>query len=53
MADNDPWKRAAPNRDILIDSPIEIGNQSIHKFEAAGVQHELAIYGEGNYKAEK
>ncbi len=26
MADNDPWKRAAPNRDILIDSPIEIGN---------------------------
>ena len=53
MVDNDPWKRFAPNRDILIDSPIEIGNHSIHKFVAAGVQHELAIYGEGNYNVEK
>ncbi len=53
MVDNDPWKRYAPNRDILIDSPVEIGNHSIHKFMVAGVEHELAIYGDGNYNAEK
>jgi len=53
MVDNDQWKRIAPNSDILIDSPIEIGNHSIHKFIAAGVEHELAIYGEGNYNTEK
>lgn len=39
----------ATDFDILYDSPIEVGNQDIFEFEAAGVRHEVAMYGEGNY----
>ncbi|GHE47560.1 M61 family metallopeptidase [Sphingobacterium griseoflavum] len=39
----------ADNFDILFDSPIEIGNQDIWHFEAAGVPHEFAMVGGGNY----
>jgi len=35
--------------DHLADSPIEIGNQEIFSFDAAGVKHTVAIYGPGNY----
>lgn len=45
----DPWIRIAENTDILIDSPLEIGNQIVTKFRSAGVDHELAVYGPGNY----
>lgn len=38
-----------PDYDILADCPIEIGNQDIFYFEAAGVKHEVAMYGEGNH----
>lgn len=38
-----------PNYDILADSPIEIGNQDILEFEAAGVKHSVVMYGKGNY----
>ncbi|WP_291722364.1 M61 family metallopeptidase [Bernardetia sp.] len=38
-----------PNYDILADSPIEIGNQEILTFEAAGVKHSVVMYGQGNY----
>ena len=47
------WNRSAPNYDILVDSPIEIGNQEIFTFEASGVNHTVAMYGGGNYDAEK
>ncbi|MFI5172356.1 MAG: M61 family metallopeptidase [Chitinophagales bacterium] len=53
MAGSDKWIREAPNRDILIDSPIEIGNHISLTFEVAGVEHELAVYGDGNYDLEK
>ena len=43
----------APNFDILFDSPIEVGNQDIFEFSAAGVRHEVAMYGGGNYDKEK
>lgn len=43
----------AANFDILYDSPIEIGNQDVFEFTAAGVRHEVAMYGGGNYDAEK
>lgn len=39
----------APNFDILYDSPIEVGNQDIFHFDAAGVKHEVAMCGGGNY----
>ncbi|MFD2161924.1 M61 family metallopeptidase [Paradesertivirga mongoliensis] len=39
----------APNYDILYDSPLEVGNHDTFEFEAAGVKHEVAMYGGGNY----
>lgn len=42
----------APDFDVLYDSPIEIGNQDIFEFIAEGVQHEVAMYGGGNYNKE-
>jgi predicted metalloprotease with PDZ domain len=35
--------------DQLVDCPIEIGNQIEFTFDAAGVHHTVAMYGEGNY----
>ncbi|MBC7745902.1 MAG: M61 family metallopeptidase [Flavobacterium sp.] len=43
----------ASNFDELFDSPIEIGNQEIFEFLAAGVKHEVAMYGGGNYNKER
>ncbi len=42
----------AKNFDQLFDSPIEIGNQDIFYFEAAGVKHEVAMVNGGNYNTE-
>lgn len=39
--------------DQLADSPIEIGNQETFSFNAAGVKHNVAIYGPGNYDVER
>ncbi|WP_262246575.1 M61 family metallopeptidase [Parapedobacter soli] len=39
----------AADFDILFDSPIEVGNQDVFTFEAAGVHHEIAMVGGGNY----
>jgi predicted metalloprotease with PDZ domain len=41
------------NYDQLADCPIEIGNQEEFEFTAAGVNHTVAIYGEGNYDVER
>lgn len=43
----------AKDFDILYDSPIEVGNQDVFEFNAAGVRHEVAMYGGGNYDKEK
>ena len=43
----------APDFDILYDSPLEVGTQDIFEFMAAGVKHEVAMYGGGNYDKEK
>jgi predicted metalloprotease with PDZ domain len=43
----------APDFDILFDSPIEVGNQDIFEFNAAGVRHEVAMFGGGNYDKER
>ena len=37
------------NYDELVDCPIEIGNHTVFEFDAAGVKHTVAMYGEGNY----
>jgi predicted metalloprotease with PDZ domain len=43
----------ASDFDILFDSPIEVGTQDIFEFNAAGVRHEVAMYGGGNYDKER
>ena len=43
----------ASDFDILFDSPIEIGNQDVIEFDAAGVKHEVAMYGTANYDRDK
>jgi len=37
------------NYDVLIDSPLEIGNQDVFYFNVDGTNHQVAIYGMGNY----
>jgi len=53
MVNNDPFTVHAPNYDILFDSPIEVGNQDVFSFDAAGVHYQIAMYGGGNYDKEK
>jgi predicted metalloprotease with PDZ domain len=48
-----PFTYAAPDFDILFDSPLEVGNQDVFEFTAAGVRHEVAMYGGGNYDKER
>ncbi len=43
----------APDFDILFDSPLEVGNQDVFEFTAAGVKHEVAMFGGGNYDKER
>jgi len=42
----------APDYDILVDCPVEIGNQETFDFTSAGVLHHVAMYGKGNYDIE-
>ncbi|WP_256003698.1 M61 family metallopeptidase [Pedobacter deserti] len=49
----EPFTYTASNFDILYDSPIEVGNQDVFEFTAAGVKHEVAMVGGGNYDTEK
>ncbi|MCB9335229.1 MAG: M61 family metallopeptidase [Flavobacteriales bacterium] len=43
----------ADNYDVLVDSPVEIGNQVTFDFTSAGVLHHVAMYGEGNYDIDR
>jgi len=42
----------AADLDTLLDSPFHVGPQPAHHFTAAGVPHELVIWGEGNFELE-
>ena len=44
-----PFSYYAKDYDWLFDSPIEVGNHDTFEFEAAGVRHEFAMVGGGNY----
>lgn len=48
-----PWIYKITHYDELADSPIQIGNHEIYTFSAAGVEHELAMVGPGNYNARR
>ncbi len=41
------------NYDMLVDSPLEIGNQEVFNFKVGETNHEVAIYGNGNYDIEQ
>jgi len=49
---NKPFVFSYSDYDHLVDCPIEIGNQLIFDFKASGVNHTVAIYGEGNFEIE-
>ncbi len=38
----------APNYDVLVDSPGEVGTHRLFTFEVDGVPHTIALYGHGN-----
>lgn len=44
---------SAPDYDVLVDSPIEIGTFVKRTFKVGGVPHHLVIHGEGNYDEKK
>jgi len=48
-----PFTYTAKSFDILYDSPIEVGNQDVFEFMAAGVKHTVAMYGGGKYNAQR
>jgi predicted metalloprotease with PDZ domain len=39
--------------DELVDCPIEIGNHEVFTFNALGIPHTVAIYGEGNHSVDQ
>lgn len=43
----------APDYDLLVDSPLEIGKHDLIEFEVKGVPHEVAIWGRGDYGREQ
>lgn len=43
----------AADFDTLVDSPFEIGLHRLYEFEAQGLPHQLAIWGEGNAQPER
>jgi predicted metalloprotease with PDZ domain len=43
----------APNYDILVDSPVEVGTFERHSFRVRGVPHHLVIHGPGNFSARR
>jgi predicted metalloprotease with PDZ domain len=50
---SDPWVVSAPDYDVLVDSPFEIGNHTVLTFISAQIPHEVALFGEANYDGEK
>jgi predicted metalloprotease with PDZ domain len=52
-ADNDPFTLLAPNYDVLIDSPIEVGLHELITFDLNGKRHEVAVWGGAEYDADR
>ena len=42
-----------PNFDILVDSPIEVGNQQFHSFDVNGIKHEVSIFSQREFDQTK
>lgn len=46
---DDPRVLASPDYDVLVDSPIQIGELETTSFEYEGKPHEIAIWGRGDW----
>ena len=51
--DGDPRTLQAPNYDVLIDSPIEIGVHEVLHFDVHGIPHEIVLWGAPIVDSEK
>ncbi|MGP8056510.1 MAG: M61 family metallopeptidase [Nitrososphaerales archaeon] len=40
------WEFAAPDYDVLVDSPLEVGNQEVRPFDTGGARYDVSIFGE-------
>ncbi len=49
-APDDPRSVVAPNYDILVDSPLEIGEHDLIEFEVRGIPHQIVIWGRGDWR---
>lgn len=47
------WEFAAPDYDVLVDSPIEVGNQEVRSFETGGAKYEVSMFGDAPIDREK
>ncbi|MDS3859190.1 M61 family metallopeptidase [Thermosynechococcaceae cyanobacterium BACA0444] len=43
----------AADYDTLVDSPFEIGTHRVYDFRVLGKDHRLAVWGEGNFRADR
>jgi predicted metalloprotease with PDZ domain len=39
------WEFAGSDYDVLVDSPVEVGNQEVRSFEIRGTKYEVSIFG--------
>jgi len=49
----DPHKLFAPDYDVLVDSPLEIGLHDLLEFQVNGKPHQIAIWGGAKYDPDK
>lgn len=47
------WEFTAQDYDVLVDSPLEVGNQQVRSFDAGGVRYEVSIFGSAPIDLEK
>ena len=40
------WEFEAPDYDVLVDSPLEVGNQEVERFRTSGAEYEVSMFGE-------
>lgn len=47
------WEFAAEDYDVLVDSPIEVGNQEVRSFETGGARYEVSMFGDAPVDGER
>ncbi|MFQ5413607.1 MAG: M61 family metallopeptidase, partial [Phycisphaerae bacterium] len=48
-----PRTLTAANYDVLVDSPLEIGEHDVLRFDVEGVPHEIVVWGSAAYDGER